>query len=94
VNLSENEMLKETTKFDINPLIYYRLVKPLKEGKILPLIDLAKVYKTTEQFGFDINVKADFGYSYNKKLIEITKKDYESLCNSLDNFPKEADEEL
>ena len=71
-----------------------RLVKPLKEGKILPLIDLAKVYKTTEQFGFDINVKADFGYSYNKKLIEITKKDYESLCNSLDNFPKEADEEL
>jgi hypothetical protein len=69
-------MLKQTTKFDVNPLIYFRLTKPLKEGKTLPLLDLTKIYKTTDQFGFEIKVKADFSYDVNKKMLEMTKKEY------------------
>ena len=43
-NLSESEFLHHTTQFDIHPLIYYRLRKPLKEGVKLPQIDLKQVY--------------------------------------------------
>lgn len=35
-NLSESEFINQTTQFDIHPLIYYRLQKPLKEGAKLP----------------------------------------------------------
>jgi hypothetical protein len=40
VNLSEQEILNEVTKFDVHPLIYFRLKKPLKDGAQLPILDL------------------------------------------------------
>lgn len=40
--------------FDINPLIYYRINKPLKKGARLPIIELKLFYKETAEYGLDI----------------------------------------
>ena len=44
VNLSEDEMLNKTTQFDLHPLVYFRLAKPLKDGVRLPVLDLKAIY--------------------------------------------------
>lgn len=44
VNHSEAQIALDD-KYSINPLIFYRLAKPLKKEKELPQIDLQKFYK-------------------------------------------------
>ena len=44
VNLCEEEFMKPSI-FDINPLIYYRIKKPLKDGARLPRLDSINFYK-------------------------------------------------
>ncbi len=44
VNLSEKDFLHQTTQFDLHPLIYFRLTKPLKAGVRLPVLDLKTIY--------------------------------------------------
>ena len=48
--------------YDINPLIYYIINKPLKQGAKLPLIDLKKYYEETAAFGLDITIQPDLSY--------------------------------
>ena len=71
-NLSESEYLHHTTQFDIHPLIYYRLRKPLKEGAKLPQIDLKQVYQQSNKFGFKFEVTPNLTFIENKKLIQHT----------------------
>lgn len=40
--------------YDINPLIYYRLNKPLKKSARLPMLNLKQFYKETAEYGIDI----------------------------------------
>lgn len=39
VDLSESD-IAEPNKFDVNPLIYFRLNRPLQDGQTLPVLDL------------------------------------------------------
>lgn len=53
VNLSENAFLNPSI-YDLNPLIYYRLRRPLKEDAELPLLDPAIFYKESADYGIEI----------------------------------------
>ncbi len=45
VKLSE-EAFNEPTEFDLMPLVYFRMTKPIKKGSELPpIVDLAKVHE-------------------------------------------------
>lgn len=70
VTLSETEYLTQSTQFDLHPLIYFRLKKPLKSGQRLPAIDLKQVYGITSKFGFDLEIIPDLSYMQNSKIIE------------------------
>jgi hypothetical protein len=69
VSLAQTEFLNQSTQFDLHPLIYFRLRKPLKEGAKLPLIDLKQVYEQTSKFGFRFEVTPNLTFMENKKLI-------------------------
>lgn len=56
VNLSERAYMAGANQFDINPLIYYRLNKPLKEDANLPVLDLTMFYRESANYGIDITV--------------------------------------
>jgi len=58
VNLSE-DAFKLPNEHDMNPLIYYRINKPLKKDARLPLIDLRQFYKETVEYGIDASVEPD-----------------------------------
>jgi hypothetical protein len=38
-------MVREENRYNMNPLIYYRIAKPVKDLSSLPLIDLGKFYQ-------------------------------------------------
>ena len=72
VNLSEDEMLNKTTQFDLHPLVYFRLAKPLKDGVRLPILDLKAIYGQTNKFGFEFEIMPDYSYVENSKIIDET----------------------
>ena len=61
IDLAESE-IQQANKFDVNPLIYFRLSNPLKEGVTLPLIDLKQVYGQSIKWGFEVEVIPDTSY--------------------------------
>jgi hypothetical protein len=80
VTLSEHEYNKETTYFDTNPLIFFRLKKPLLACQKLPVIDLKNAYNATSKFGFELEVTPDFSYQANSKLLSQTADGYKEFC--------------
>jgi hypothetical protein len=61
LNLSEKSV-NLPSQYDINPLIYYRIAKPLIAGARLPEIELKQFYKETSAFGLDMTIEHDVQY--------------------------------
>jgi hypothetical protein len=61
VNLCESEFMNPSI-FDINPLVYYRIKKPLKEGARLPIIDLSDFYNESADHGINFEVVPSVEY--------------------------------
>ena len=68
INLSE-DAFAQPTEFDILPLVYFRLAKPLKAGSTLPLIDLSKLYTPNTDFKFELQLNAERRYFSNKQMV-------------------------
>ena len=84
----------QVTAFDLNPSIFYRLLRPLKEDATLPLIDPAVFYKQTGDHGIDIEVEPKFDCERNEKLVEATKLEFDELLDSISKFLPELDSDL
>ena len=94
VNLALAELL-ECTSFDLNPLIYFRLARPLEKDCKLPQLDLKSFYKTSSAYGIQFDMEADLSYQVNDKLIESTKTEYAEFVDLLKKFPEgKCDKEL
>lgn len=74
VNQSEEEFMNQVSQYDLHPLIYFRLAKPLKQGAKLPVIDLKQIYGQTSKYGFDFEVTPDLSFVENKQILESTKE--------------------
>ena len=51
VDLVEGEIRGQTTQFDLNPIIYIRFARPLKEKAKLPTFETTEYVE--EQFDYD-----------------------------------------
>jgi hypothetical protein len=80
--------------YDINPLVYYRLAKPLKEGARLPLLDSKDIFKETADHGIDMEVVPTVEFQKNDRLIEVTKQIYDEITENINKFAPELDTEL
>lgn len=49
VYATEEEALSGGQSWDLNPIIYYRVKKPLKEMAKLPMIDLSKHFEQAQE---------------------------------------------
>ena len=58
--------------FDVNPLVYYRINKPLREGARLPMLDSKTYFKESSAYGIDIEIVPTLEYQKNDKIIELT----------------------
>lgn len=93
VSLSEKG-INQPNIFDINPLIYYRLRKPLKDGAKLPSIDLKTYFKETASYGLDLTIQPNLEFARNDQLLVETKSIYDELCDLISKFIPAFDPEL
>jgi hypothetical protein len=93
INISETSF-HQVTAFDLNPHIFYRLRRPLKQDATLPLIDPAVFYKQTGDHGIDIEVEPQFDCERNEKLVEATKSAFDELIENVNKFLPELDSDL
>ena len=78
----------------MDPLIFYRITKPLVEGKQLPELDINDFYEQTKQKGLYIELSPDYSYMRNESMIEKSKDTYKEIFEQVVKFPKQCDREL
>lgn len=79
---------------DLNPMIYYRLTRPLKKDKKLPTFELNDYYKDSKYKGLNIEITPDYTYCLNPSIVEKTKEQHTELYDLVKKFPKSCDAEL
>ena len=79
---------------DIDPQIFYRVSRPLAEGKELPVMSLTDYFDQTKQKGLSIELSPDYSYIKNDKIIEKSKEVYKNIYDQVVKFPLECDSEL
>ena len=94
VSLSEAEFIQDSNAYDTNPLIYFRLTKPLKAGCDLPKIYLTKCYEQTSKYGYQFKVQPDLRPIRNDKLIETFKDDWRELSEAMDKFTTKSQQAI
>lgn len=90
VNLSEKS-IQTPTSYDINPLIYYRINKPLKAGVKLPMINLKDFYNESAAYGLDFTVEPDVQFTQNDMLLDLTKTEFAEIVELINKFIPELD---
>jgi hypothetical protein len=55
--------LEEPSHFDLNPLIYLRVARPLKSDAQLDMLALDQFYEKTKKEGLNFNITPDFGFN-------------------------------
>ena len=91
--LTEKEFLNNNN-YDLDSLIYYRITRPLREGKELPVMNLNDYFKQTKQKGLTIELSPDYTYIKNDSMIEKAKDSYKEIFDQVVKFPKQCDREL
>lgn len=70
INLCE-QAFYEPTEYDVTPVIYYRMTKPLKRGAVLPTIANDKIFYGTEQdFQFAFTTSTTLSHYNNKDIVK------------------------
>ena len=93
VELTETEFHNLNVN-DIDPQIYYRVSRPLAEGKELPVMSLTDYFDQTKQKGLSIELSPDYSYIKNDKIIEKSKEVYKDIYDQVAKFPLDCDSEL
>ena len=79
---------------DINPLIFYRLGKPLREGAELPYLALEGYFEKSDEHGLELTVTPNYDYLVNDVRINTDREEYERICNVNKNFDPKLDKML
>lgn len=79
---------------DVNPLIFYRLARPLKEEAKLPTLNLTNYFDETEYHGLKIEIAPDYTFEKNKDIIKLQQDKYNKTEASIKKFDEKFDNEL
>lgn len=71
---ADEKTVFEPQSHDVNPVIYYRLARPLKSKKNLPTLNLKDYHEISEEYGLKIEVQPDYSYEKNKSVIKMQKE--------------------
>ena len=75
---------------DSNPLILYRLARPLEPDAQPPLINLSNFHEETDEYGYQIDIEPDFMTKKNDHIISMNK----NIIDNFKNFDEKHDKEL
>lgn len=83
--LSLDDICEDDLSRDLNPLVYLRLARPLKDGATLQLVELDKIYGLSSSNGLTVRVTPDYCHSWRSDSL-ITKNQalYDTFKKALD----------
>lgn len=84
----------ETETHDINPIIFYRLARPLRDDSSLPYFDLTKYHKRTELFGIRVEADPDYSFQKNDIIMNIEYEKYMNIQAQIKSFNSKYDTEI
>lgn len=93
LEFTEREFLN-TNANDLDPLIFYRITRPLVVGKTLPEINILDFYEQTKLKGLFIDLSPDYSYMRNDAMIEKAKDTHKEIVEQVIKFPRQCDREL
>jgi len=93
VKTTEEGIFKKE-EYDFNPIIFYRVARPLKVLEKLPYLQGRRYFKYIGDKGFSLKIKVDFKMGISNTLININKPAYEKIKNGLIKFNAKNDEKL
>jgi len=85
VNHTEKTILEDDL-YSVNPLIFFRVAKPMKKGAKLPSIDLEKFYKQDSAHGLDLEIVPDLTHQKNKQLVKLTQAAWDEILENDSKF--------
>jgi hypothetical protein len=85
VNHTEKTILEDDL-YSMNPLIFFRVAKPMKKDAKLPSIDLEKFYKQDSPHGLDLEIVPDLTHQKNKQLIKLTQANWDEILENDSKF--------
>jgi hypothetical protein len=91
---TNEEGIFERESHDINPLIFYRITKPIKDGASLPELKLEDYHKKTDMFGIRIEADPDYSFQKNDMIIGLEYDKYLSMQDRIKLFDEKYDAEL
>jgi hypothetical protein len=93
LELTQREFLN-CNSHDLDPLLFYRISKPLVAGKDLPELNLTDYFDKAKNKGINIELCPDYSYIKNDSIIEKSKDTYKEIYEQVVKFPKQCDREL
>ena len=72
--------------YSVNPLIFFRVAKPMKKDAKLPSIDLEKFYKQDSPHGLDLEIVPDLTHQKNEQLIKLTQANWDEILDNDSKF--------
>ena len=91
---SDEENVFVSESHDVNPLIFYRLARPLKEEAKLPTLTLETYFEKSDNHGIKIEITPDYTYEKNKEIIKLQQDKYNKTEASIRKFDEKFDGEL
>ena len=71
---------------DVNPLIFYRLSRNVREGKVLPQLDLSRYFEKSGNNGFKLTISPVYTLSMDSGIIEKYQSKYEEVKSAIQDF--------
>lgn len=79
---------------DLNPLIFYRLSRPLAKDAHLPTLNLSNYHEESEEHGVKLEISPDYTYMKSDKIIKLQKEKYNRVVKGINQFSETHDAEL
>lgn len=84
----------EKEAHDINPLIFFRITRPIKDDQSLPKLKLVDFFPRTELFGIKVEADPDYSFMKNDIIMALEFEKYQNIQNRIQLFDAKHDQEL
>ena len=78
----------------VSPSLYYRLRRPLKSGKTLPVMSRTQFYAQSETYGYNITITPQYNEKGHDYMMNKYKESFDAFSADMKNLKPEADEQL
>ena len=78
----------------VSPTLYYRITRPLKKGKTLPVVPKSQFFPQSETYGYNITITPHYNEKGHDYMMSKYSESFEAFSSDMKNLKPEVDEQL